>query len=158
MTRVLDVGDAVPSFSLPDQDGVSFTLAQALGKGPLVVFFYPKDETTVCIKEACAFRDAHQLFVAAGATVLGVSGDSVASHKAFAEHHALGFRLLADVGDKVRNDVFGVPRDLLGFVAGRGTYVLDETGVVRMRYQAPLGTSTHVEKALAVIRKLAAKT
>src|SRR4051794_8118428 len=105
----LDVGDRVPEFSLPDQTGGKVRFADLLGKGPVVLFFYPKDETPGCTREACGFRHAHDELRQAGATVYGVSGDSVESHASFAKHHKLQYGLLADVGDTVRNDVFGVP-------------------------------------------------
>jgi thioredoxin-dependent peroxiredoxin len=157
MVKPLEVGDRVPPFSLSDQDGALFSSADALAKGPLVVFFYPKDDTRVCTKEACAFRDARADFAAVRATVVGVSGDSVASHRSFATSHGLGYPLLADAGNRVRSEVFGVPRDLLGLAAGRATYVIDVDGVIRMRFQAPLEANEHVTRALAVIRRLADK-
>jgi thioredoxin-dependent peroxiredoxin len=155
MGNSLDVGAKVPAFELPDQDGKPFKLDDALGKGPVVIFFYPADETPVCTKEACAFRDAHADLAAAGAQVFGISGDSVESHKGFASHHKLPYRLLADVGDRVRNQIFGVPKGLLGLRAGRATYVLDKDGVIRMRHQAHLQSQEHVDKALAVVKQLA---
>ena len=121
----------------------------------MVVFFYPKDETAVCTKEACSFRDANAEFAQAGAQVFGISGDSVASHKSFAKNHRLQYRLLADETNHVRDDVFGVPRGLLGLTAGRVTYVLDKEGIIRMRHQGTLESTQHVEKALAIVKSLA---
>lgn len=149
------VGDRAPAFELPDQDGRPFRLADALGHGPVVVFFYPKDETTGCTREACAFRDEHEDFVAAGATVIGISSDDVASHARFAGKHHLPYRLLADEGGRVRT-AFGVPRWGFGLVDGRVTYVLDAGGVVRHRHDAMLAATGHVDAALAVVRRLAA--
>lgn len=150
----LDVGDKVPSFELPDQTGRVVKFGELLGKGPIVLFFYPKDETPVCTREACSFRDAHDDLVKAGATVFGISGDSVESHAKFAKNHRLQYGLLADVGDRVRNDVFGVPRGLLGLKPGRATYVIDKDGVVRHRYQAHLEAQAHVDEAIATVKKL----
>ena len=84
-----------PDFSLPDQNGTLHTLSQYAGKW-VVVYFYPKDSTPGCTKEACSFRDGRQFLEEAGAVVLGISKDSVASHKKFAEAHKLNFTLLSD--------------------------------------------------------------
>jgi peroxiredoxin Q/BCP len=151
----MDIGDRAPLFSLPDQDGVVFSLEAALGKGPIVVFFYPKDETAGCTAEACSFRDATPEFAAAGATILGISSDDVASHKRFAEHHHLPYRLLADVGGKVRA-AFGLKRALFGLSDARVTFVLDPAGIIRHRYEATIMVHGHITNALATIRQLAA--
>jgi peroxiredoxin Q/BCP len=151
----MKLGDKVPSFSLPDQAGKSVKLDELLGKGPIVFFFYPKDETVGCTREACSFRDAHAELAAAGATVFGISGDSVDSHAGFAKHHSLNYGLLADVGNKVRNDVFAVPKGLLGMAPGRVTYILDKDGVVRFVHENNLNMSSHVERAIEVVKKLA---
>ena len=149
----MKVGDKVPSFELLDHNGAAFKLDDELGKGPLVFFFYPKDETPVCTAEACSFRDANDDFVKAGANVFGISSDSVSSHKRFADKHGLNYRLLADVGSVVR-DQLGVPRSFFGLKDGRVTYVVDKTGVVRMAHEAALAAQAHVDEALAIIKSL----
>lgn len=148
----IGVGDTAPDFTLPDQDGEPVTLSALRGK-PVVVYFYPRDETPVCTREACAFRDAYEAFAKVGAVVLGVSGDTVASHGAFARRLGLPFLLLADVGDAVRK-AWGVPK-ALGFLTGRTTYVLDRDGVVRHVFSAMLSAQGHVDEALQVVRGLA---
>ncbi|WBL36102.1 thioredoxin-dependent thiol peroxidase [Tepidiforma flava] len=95
-----DVGAAAPAFSLPDQDGKTVSLADFAGKW-VVLYFYPKDDTPGCTKEACSFRDRHAELQAKGAVVLGVSGDSSASHRKFADKYALPFPLLADTEHEV---------------------------------------------------------
>lgn len=149
----MKIGDKVPSFELPDQDGQVVKLDDALGKGPVVLFFYPRDETPVCTAEACSFRDANDDFVKAGAMVFGISSDDVASHKRFADKHRLNYRLLADVGGKVRERL-GVPRAFFGLKDGRVTYVVDKAGVVRMVHEAALQAQAHVDEAIAVIKSL----
>jgi peroxiredoxin Q/BCP len=151
----LTLGDRVPDFSLPEQNGGPVRFADLLGKGPVVLFFYPKDETPGCTREACSFRDAHDELRQAGAVVYGVSGDSVESHASFAKHHKLQYGLLADVGDKVRNDVFGVPRAFLGLAPGRVTFVVDGAGVIRHKHNSSLDMQSHVDEALAVVKKIA---
>lgn len=151
----LQVGDRAPDFALPDQHQRAFRLSKALGSGPIVLFFYPKDETAVCVKEACAFRDAYQDFVDAGARVVGISSDSVDSHQAFARHHHLPYTLLADTQGKVR-DKLGVPKTL-GLFPGRATYVLDGEGVVRHRFVSQLDAGRHAREALGVVRDLVSR-
>lgn len=152
----LSIGDRVPSFTLPDQDGKPFRLDDALAKGPLVMFFYPKDDTPVCTAEACSFRDASSEFQAAGAVVVGVSSDSVASHKRFAERHGLPYPLLSDEGGALRKQL-GVPKGFFGLSEGRVTYVVDQTGVLRHRFEAMLAAGKHVEEALTTVRALGRK-
>lgn len=104
----LKVGDRAPAFELLDDAGAPVRLAQLRG-APVVLFFYPEDDTPVCTQQACGFRDDHARFEAAGATVLGISPDDVASHAAFRRKFAFPYRLLSDPGNKValRYEAFG---------------------------------------------------
>jgi peroxiredoxin Q/BCP len=149
----LDVGDRVPSFTLPDQHGQPFRLDEALAKGPVVLFFYPKDFTSGCTAEACSFRDARDDFAEAGAQVVGVSSDDVASHKGFADAHRLDYPLLADEGGRVRAQ-FGVQRALFGLTDGRVTFVVDRDGVIRHRFDSLVRATRHVHEALETVRQL----
>src|SRR4051795_2801295 len=119
-------GDAAPDFTLPKQDGSSVRLKDLLGKGAVVLYFYPKDDTPGCTVEACSFRDAYEDFKEAGAEVVGISSDSAAAHRAFADKHRLPFLLVADEGGKVRK-LYGVP-STFGLFPGRVTYVIDAGG------------------------------
>lgn len=121
----LSVGDAMPNFSLTDQNGKVFDTKNEVGKHILVIFFYPKDESMVCTKEACQFRDSFEKFTAAGAKVIGVNGGTIASHKAFADHQKLPFTLLSDPDNKVLA-MFGVKNKL--FLTGRETFVINKNG------------------------------
>lgn len=145
------VGDKVPSFRLKDQDGNDFDIASVLGKHPLVIYFYPKDETRVCTKEACSFRDSYEAFAKYGAKVIGISSDGVASHKSFAEHHKLNFTLLSDRGNKVRK-LFGVPRSFV--IPGRVTYIVDKNGVIVHEFNSLKDGEKHVTEALAALSKM----
>ena len=151
----IGVGDRVPDFTLLDQTGARFVMREHLGHGPLVIYFYPKDETRGCTAEACAFRDSHEDFVSAGAKVVGISSDTVASHQSFANNHKLPFTLLADVDGAVRK-AFDVPRAFIGLVDGRVTYVVDSTGIVRHTFNSAINMSKHVDEAIAVVRTLKA--
>jgi len=148
------VGDKAPDFQLHDQNGRTVSLAEFRGKKAVVLYFYPKDETPGCTKEACSFRDSYEDFVKAGAEVIGVSGDSVGKHQAFAEHHRLPFTLLADEGNALRK-AYGVPATLW-ILPGRVTYVIDRQGVVRHVFDSQLQATRHIDEALGVIRRLAA--
>ena len=92
----LAVGAKAPGFTLPDQDGRKVSLADFAGRKNVVVYFYPKDDTPGCTKESCTFRDQYADFTDAGAEVLGISSDSSASHRAFADKYRLPFPLLAE--------------------------------------------------------------
>lgn len=147
----LAVGDRAPLFRATLQDGSSFDLADVIGTKTVVLFFYPKDNTPVCTKEACAFRDSYEQFVAAGAEVIGVSSDSPASHQAFSARHRLPFPIISDADRSLRR-LFGVPTPL-GFIPGRVTYVIDKQGIVRLVFSALFASDDHVRKALAAVRE-----
>ncbi|MGI6161780.1 MAG: thioredoxin-dependent thiol peroxidase [Christensenellales bacterium] len=126
-------GDKAPDFTLPDKDGKMVSLSDFKGQ-KVVVYFYPKDSTPGCTKQACAFRDSYGAFRTAGVNVIGISKDSVASHLKFAEAHGLPFTILADPGMEAIN-AYGVlkekkmfGRTVMGVV--RTTFVIDEEGMV----------------------------
>ena len=131
------------------------SLKDFLGKKPVVLYFYPKDDTPGCTKEACAFRDSFEEFRRLDAEVLGISSDSVESHRSFAMQHDLPFTLLSDGERKVRR-LYGVP-NTLGLFPGRVTYVIDEEGVVRHIFSSQLGMEKHVEEALKALRSIESK-
>ncbi|MBP5253786.1 MAG: peroxiredoxin [Lachnospiraceae bacterium] len=130
---MLEIGTKAPAFTLPDQNGVQRSLSDYLGQ-KVVLYFYPKDMTAGCTKQACAFGDLYPQFLEKGAAVLGVSRDSVASHKRFEEKYALPFTLLADPElEAIRAyDVWKEKKNYgkvsMGVV--RTTYLIDESGVI----------------------------
>ncbi len=150
----LRVGDRVPDFILPDQEGNAVALRELLASRCVVLFFYPKDDSPGCTAQACSFRDEHQELAEAGACVVGVSSDDAESHRRFAEKHRLPFRLLSDREGELRKR-FGVPRTL-GLIAGRVTYVIDSQGIVRHIFSSQLRTRQHAEEALTLVRSLRA--
>lgn len=150
----LKVGDRVPDIGLTMQSGETIRLHDFLNQKVVVLFFYPKDGTSVCTKEACAFRDAYDQFAEAGAVVIGVSSDSTASHQSFAAKHGLPFYLASDPQNEARK-AFGVPWSL-GFLPGRVTYVIDKSGVVQLVFSGLLVADQHVTEALEAVRKLTA--
>jgi peroxiredoxin Q/BCP len=128
-------------------------LADLTASKAVVVFFYPKDDTPGCTVEACTFRDRYDTFAAAGAEVVGISSDSLASHDAFAGKHKLPMTLLSDADGKVRK-LFGV-KSTLGIMPGRATFVIDRKGVVRHVFVSQLRAGKHVDEALTVVQQLA---
>jgi peroxiredoxin Q/BCP len=147
----IQVGETAPDFSAICADGHTLRLSDFRGQKAVVLFFYPADDTLICTKEACAFRDSYEAFVEAGAEVIGISGDSDASHQAFAGKHHLPFHLISDADGSLRK-LFGVPRSLLGLMPGRTTYVIDKQGVVRLVFTAALASQGHVDQALAAVK------
>ena len=132
--------------------GDTVTLSEFLGKKNVVLYFYPKDETPGCIKEACSFRDSYEELTSLGAEVLGVSGQSVASHKSFSTHYGLPFLLLSDEDNKVRK-LYGVPQSM-GIIPGRVTYLIDKHGVVRHIFISQVQAERHVEEAKRILKEL----
>jgi peroxiredoxin Q/BCP len=148
----INVGDRAPDVELNLHGGKLLTLVDLCQHGPVVFFFYPKDGTSICTKEACAFRDAYEDFVAAGATVVGVSGDSAERHQQFADEHRLPFLLATDANGALRR-AFGVPKTL-GLLPGRVSYVIDREGIVRHMFSGQFAVDRHVREALEAVRKL----
>lgn len=148
--RRVEVGSRAPDFALPSQSGRMVSLSDLLGRRPVVLFFYPKDGTPGCTRQACAFRDGYEEFGELDAEVIGISSDSVTSHERFAADHDLPFDLLSDEGGRVRA-LYGVP-GTLGLFPGRVTYVIDAEGIVRHVFSSQLGVERHVEEALGSVR------
>jgi len=146
----LVIGDRMPAFSLTDQNGREFSSADYTGKNILVIYFYPKDESMVCTREACAFRDSFNDFAKAGAKVIGINGGTVASHKEFSDHYKLPFILLSDPGNKVYH-LFGVQDKM--FMTGRQTFVVDLKGRIAFSYESMIQGKKHADDALDFIRK-----
>lgn len=149
-SHTLEVGDPAPDFTLPTQSGGTVHLADYLGKQAVVVYFYPKDNTSGCTAEACAFRDSYEVFKQAGAEVIGISSDSVDSHQQFATQHHLPFILASDARSEVRKR-YHVPATL-GLLPGRVTYVIDRQGIVRHIFSSQLNVQRHVSEALRILR------
>ena len=145
----VQVGDKAPDFTLLAQSGAPVSLGDFLGKKHLVLYFYPKDNTSLCTEEACAFRDNYEVFKDAGAEVIGVSSDSVESHRQFAKEHQLPFILLSDVDGVIRKrhgvpTAFGLP--------GRVTYIIDRQGIVRRIFFSQFTSKRHVDEALQTLQ------
>lgn len=148
----ITAGMPAPDFALPDQQGNIVQLSAFRGKSPVVVYFYPKDDTSGCTMQACRFRDDFDKFSVSGAVILGISGDSSESHGRFVSKYQLPFTLLSDKGGKVRK-LYGV-RKTFGVIPGRVTFVIDREDIVRHVFSSQSDPVRHVEEAL---RALAAR-
>ena len=151
------IGQRAPEFSLDATGGRQISLGEFQGKQAVVLYFYPKDDTPGCTTEACAFRDLSARFAEAGATILGISPDTVASHEAFAAKHALPFPLLADPDHAVAAayGVYGEKtlygKQSMGII--RSTFVIDRGGIVRKIY-SQVKVADHAEEVLAFLGTL----
>ena len=147
-------GELVPDFELPDQEGAPRRLSGLLAAGPVVLFFYPAAMTPGCTKEACHFRDLSAEFAAAGVQRVGISRDSVARQKQFADKHGLDYPLLADVDGAVA-EIFGVQRSRLGQRLGapvkRWTFVIGPARTVVRVIHSELNMDLHADEALAAL-------
>jgi peroxiredoxin Q/BCP len=151
MPEPVRIGDRAPSFSLPSESGEHVHLGDYIGRKPVVLFFYPKDNTAVCTKEACAFRDSYGEFRNLdGAEVFGISTDPVESHRRFSSEYRLPFRLLSDEKGAAR-ELYGVPRTL-GILPGRVTYVIDRQGIVIRIISSQLDYKKHVGEAIKALK------
>jgi thioredoxin-dependent peroxiredoxin len=152
----VQVSEPAPAFSLPAFPDGTFKLADAQGSY-VVLYFYPKDDTPGCTKEACAFRDLKDEFAKQDAVIWGVSRDSLDSHQAFAAKYALDFPLLSDVGGSVRK-LFGNPEGAQDPLIMRITYVIDRQGIVRavIYGSGPGDWQTHIDGAQKAIAALLA--
>ena len=151
--QTLTIGSTVPSFELKDQHGQLFKLNDVLGKKNLVIYFYPKDDSPGCTKEACSFRDQFDVFEKANALIIGISAQSVESHLEFALKYRLNYTLLSDMDNKVRQ-LFGVPGNLLGLIPGRVTYIIDKSGKVVYIFNSQMQAEKHVEEALRILKEM----
>lgn len=153
MSDWVEPGDKAPDFTLPADDGSKVQLSRLRGK-PVVLYFYPRDDTPGCTREACAFRDQREELASQGAVVLGISADDVASHQRFRDKYQLNFRLLADVDHEVA-ERFGAWREKVRFGKksmgiARSTFLIDAAGVVRKTWKSVKveGHDQQVAKAL----------
>lgn len=146
-----NVGDTAPDFELDSQRGESIRLSALVEEKPVVLYFYPKDNTPICTRESCAFRDKYQDFQDAGAEVIGISRDDLDSHERFADKHRLPFHLLSDNDGAVHRDygallVAGIPK--------RITFVVDRQRVIRKAFVSQFSAQRHVNEALEMVRAL----
>lgn len=148
--KPIGIGDMIPQFSLPDQNGKIFNISDVLGKKKLVIFFYPRDGSLSCTREACYFRDLNDIFEENDAVVIGISGQSIESHGEFVKTNNLNYTILSDSNNVVRK-LFSVPSSLFGLIPGRVTYVADKTGKVVYIFNSQTEVQRHADEALKII-------
>jgi peroxiredoxin Q/BCP len=147
----IKIGNTIPDVILNDQNGQLFDLKKETAGKNVVLFFYPKDDSPGCTKQACSFRDQFEEFVDTNAVVIGISGQSVESHKDFAEKHRLTYTLLSDEGNRIRKQ-FGVPTNLFGLIPGRVTYVISAENKVLYIFNSQTKVEEHVSKTLEILK------
>ena len=145
------IGDRIPEITLKDANGIQVNLNEL--SGPLVVYFYPKDETSGCTVEACEFRDRYEEFHALEAHVIGISHDSVESHRRFADRHNLRFTLLSDENG-IAKTAFDVKDSLFGLLKGRETFVFDNEMKLVYRFRSAIHFRQHISNALNALKQL----
>lgn len=148
----LKVGDKAPHFTAKDTYDNLFDSQSLIGKKAVVIYFYPKDETMICTKQACGFRDSYAVFKDQGVEVIGISTDGLESHQEFTNKHNLPFLLLTDK-DKEIQKKFGVSSSFFGLLSGRITFLIDKNGVVNMVFDSVFA-SNHITITLENIKKL----
>ena len=146
------MGDLAPDFTLPDHTGSPVKLSDFRGRSHVVLYFYPKDYSPGCTAQACGFRDAYEDFAELGAVVIGVSSDSVESHKKFVDDYLLPFILLSDGDGEVRK-LYGATKGF-GLLPGRYTLIIDREGVVRHVFTSETNMGKHITEAIQVLRSL----
>ncbi len=146
-------GDKCPQFSLLNQNSKMVNIDDLIGTKNLIIYFYPKDNSWGCTKQACSFQENQQDFIDLDCTVIGISSDSVLSHKTFSEERHLKFILLSDMNDVVR-DKFDVPTSFFGLIKGRVTYLIDKKGFVRGVYNSQINATKHIPNALKMLKSI----
>ena len=147
MDYQVKVGDGIPEFSAKDQEGFVIATEDLFGS-PVVLYFYPMDDTPGCTKEACSFRDSMERLEAYDVVVIGVSPDNQASHQKFINKHGLNFTLLSDEKGEVAKK-FGVPKGLMGIE--RTTFLIDRDGIIRW-LERPVSVSGHIDRVIEAIK------
>lgn len=149
-TMEIKIGSTIPDIVLKDQNGEMYDLKRETAGKNVVLYFYPKDDTPGCTAQACSFRDQYEDFTDANAIVIGISGQSVESHKNFAEKHQLTFPLLSDEENIMRKR-FGVPTNFLGLLPGRVTYVINKEHKVVYIFNSQTKIQDHIDKTLEIL-------
>jgi len=151
MSIKVNVGDKAPNFEGPTGDGSNLALKDFLGKKNVVLYFYPKDDTPGCTKEACSFRDNLSSIRSMGAEIVGVSVDNVESHKKFSTKYNLPFKLISDSGKQIAK-AYGVLRDT-GTSTNRVTFIIDKAGRIAKIFPK-VDVTQHTPEVIAALKEL----
>ena len=147
----ISIGDLCPTVSLKNQEGQTINIQDYIGSKNVIIYFYPKDNTAGCTKEACSFRDAMQDLNNLDCEVFGISADSVESHKQFANQFRLTFNFLSDVDNSVRK-LFKVPANLFGLIPGRVTYIVNKEGKVVHIINSQMNPDKHIKETIEIVK------
>ncbi len=147
---MVKIGDKAIDFELPDESGKIIRLSDFKGYN-VILYFYPKDMSPGCTREACGFRDYYEEFLKHDAVVIGVSSDPPEKHRRFKEKYSLPFILLSDQNGEVMRK-YGVHKRL-GILTDRVTFVIDKQGIIRYIFKSQFRPKTHVKKALEILKK-----
>ncbi|MDE0770590.1 MAG: peroxiredoxin [Salibacteraceae bacterium] len=146
-------GAVFPDFELLNENGELTRLEQLLENGPAVLFFYPKDNTSGCTKEACEFRDSYAQFNQLNAKVVGISNDSQKSHKKFKDRHQLNFPLLTDKNGSLRKKA-GIQASFFGLIPGRVTFIIGKNGIIEGITNSQLEVTAHIKNAIKTLKRI----
>lgn len=151
--KKLSVGDHAPLFSLPDSKGNIFNLEEIIGKKYIILYFYPKDETPGCTKEACLFRDSFTEFEELDAEIIGISADSEESHSVFSNKLGLPFKILSDSMGTVHK-IYGLKPSFFGMLPPRVTFLIDKSGKIQEKFSSQIDIAGHIEIMKKVLKSL----
>jgi thioredoxin-dependent peroxiredoxin len=149
----ITIGSNCPEFTLLNQEGKEVNMRDFIGTKNIIIYFYPKDNTPGCTKEACSFRDSMHDLNNLDCEVFGISADSVSSHKAFSERFRLTFNLLSDENNLIRKQ-FKVPANLFGIFPGRVTYIINKEGKVIHIINSQTNPEKHIKETIEVVKGL----
>ena len=145
----LKIGDIAPDFDLLDSENKIFKLSENLNSNWLIIYFYPKDNTTVCTKQACFFKESYVKFKSKNASIIGISSDTTESHKDFIQKLNLPFKLLSDKDDKVRK-LYGI-KNTMGLIPGRVTLVINSERIIKYIFSSQLDAEAHIKNTIEYI-------
>ncbi|MEJ6589240.1 MAG: peroxiredoxin [Crocinitomicaceae bacterium] len=148
----MNIGEKFPEINAQNQHGTNIDFKKILGTKNIVLFFYPKDFTPGCTKEACNFRDNLEGFNSFNCEIIGISSDSEKRHLSFSNKYELNYNLIADSNQELRK-LFKVPRNLFGLIPGRVTFVFNEKGVCIGTYNSMSNAEGHISYALNCLQK-----
>ncbi|MEJ6754389.1 MAG: peroxiredoxin [Flavobacteriales bacterium] len=148
----IDIGDIFPDFTLNDENGNEFNLERDFSKTYLVLYFYPRDETPGCTKQACYFKDFYEEFKTFDCEIIGISSDDKTSHEKFKSNYNLPFKLLSDQNSKLRKQL-KLPKDFFGLSPGRVTFLININKEILYTHRSSLNMKSHINSVLKFLNK-----
>ena len=149
---IINIGNTFPNFTLFDEKGEKFSLNNDFTKSYLVLYFYPKDETPGCTKQACYFKNFYLDFKNFDCEIIGISSDDKKSHEKFKTNNSLPFMLLSDHKSKLRKEL-NLPKDFFGLSPGRITFLIDKNKEILFIHRSSLNMKSHINSVLKYLKK-----